>query len=178
MTTTTKYNYPAEYKLFLAHFHGTRDFFECHEILEEYWLEQNKETRWLALIQLAVAVYHERQGNLRGSYKLYNKVQHHMLHDKRLFEELSIDAEQLAFLISKRIKGLEENQPYQPLNLPLIDEDLLVECRNIAASWNADWKNDDQNTPADLRFKHRMRDRSEVIAARKASLVTKSAARY
>ena len=29
--------YPTEYIQFLIHFHGDYDYFECHEILEEYW---------------------------------------------------------------------------------------------------------------------------------------------
>ncbi|MEH7501602.1 DUF309 domain-containing protein, partial [Neobacillus drentensis] len=28
--------YPTEYIQFLAHFHGDRDYFECHELLEDY----------------------------------------------------------------------------------------------------------------------------------------------
>lgn len=32
--------YPAEYLEYLVYFHADRDYFECHEILEEYWKEQ------------------------------------------------------------------------------------------------------------------------------------------
>lgn len=177
MTTSVKYDYPFEYKLFLAHFHGTRDFFECHEILEEFWIDQNKETRWLALIQLAVAIYHERQENIRGSHKLYRKVQMHMLMEPELFNDLSIDKEILSLQIENRLKTLENNGRYEPFNLPVLDEELLMECRNITASWNAEWKYNDQNAPDTLRFKHRLRDRSQVIADRKSSLSAKSSAR-
>lgn len=31
--------YPEAYVAFLHEFHTTRDYFECHEILEEYWKE-------------------------------------------------------------------------------------------------------------------------------------------
>ncbi|WP_218197281.1 DUF309 domain-containing protein, partial [Pseudomonas sp. 2995-1] len=63
-------NYPDAYIEYLIEFHGTRDYFECHEIMEEYW-KKNKEKHWHTLIQLAVAIYHERQHNYDGSLRLY-----------------------------------------------------------------------------------------------------------
>lgn len=53
--------YSESYIDYLIHFQATRDYFECHEIMEEYWLENDRDKKWLTLIQLAVAVYHERQ---------------------------------------------------------------------------------------------------------------------
>lgn len=173
MLTSVKFSYPEEYKLYLTHFHGSRDYFECHEILEEYWLEQNKEVRWLALIQLAVAVYHERQENYRGSRKLYEKVLLHMKKYPYLFEELSIDHTALQNLIHARIDGIELGSEYQPFNLPVIDEDLVQECRMISQKWQVSWESDDTNAADELKYKHRLRDRSEVIVARKASLTKK-----
>ncbi|WP_371919095.1 DUF309 domain-containing protein, partial [Pseudomonas sp. 2822-15] len=41
--------------------------------MEEYW-KKNKEKHWHTLIQLAVAIYHERQHNYDGSLRLYRKV--------------------------------------------------------------------------------------------------------
>lgn len=35
--------YPEAYVAFLHEFHTTRDYFECHEILEEYWKEDPPE---------------------------------------------------------------------------------------------------------------------------------------
>jgi predicted metal-dependent hydrolase len=29
--------YPQAYVAYLAEFYGSRNFFECHEIMEEYW---------------------------------------------------------------------------------------------------------------------------------------------
>lgn len=173
MLTSVQYNYPTEYKLFLAHFHGSRDFFECHEILEEYWLEQNRDVRWLALIQLAVAVYHERQGNVRGSHKLYRKVLAHLSRYPSMFEELSINEPELVSIVQQRLISLEEGGEYVPFNLPVFDQTLLQECRIITDEWRVAWQGDDRNAPAELKFKHRLRDRSEVIEARKESLKSK-----
>lgn len=48
------------------------EFFECHEVLEQVWL-QAREPRKLflqGLIQLAVGSYHLRRGNLVGAQRL------------------------------------------------------------------------------------------------------------
>ena len=47
-------------------------FFECHEVLEEAWLEAYGEQKTFlqALIQVAVALHHLRQGNLTGARRL------------------------------------------------------------------------------------------------------------
>ena len=48
--------YPEAYIDFLVHFHGDRDWFECHERLEEYWKEHPddpKSDTWVGLIQVA-----------------------------------------------------------------------------------------------------------------------------
>src|SRR5262249_37101593 len=50
-----------------------RDFFEAHEVWEDIWMDCTGPERrfYQALIQAAVALYHFRNGNLRGASKLY-----------------------------------------------------------------------------------------------------------
>ena len=47
-------------------------FLECHEVLEEAWLEVSGEQKAFlqGLIQIAVAFHHLRQGNLVGARRL------------------------------------------------------------------------------------------------------------
>ena len=47
-------------------------FFECHEVLEEAWLEASGEQRTFlqGLIQIAVAFYHLRRENIIGAGRL------------------------------------------------------------------------------------------------------------
>ena len=47
-------------------------FFECHETLEEAWLEAGGEQKTFlqGLIQVAVALYHLRRDNLTGATRL------------------------------------------------------------------------------------------------------------
>ena len=68
--------YPKEYIQFLTHFNGDRDYFECHEILEEYWKKSNdlkKDSIWVGFILLAVSRYHHRRGNFKGAKRTLEK---------------------------------------------------------------------------------------------------------
>ncbi|MBI3896320.1 MAG: DUF309 domain-containing protein [Acidobacteria bacterium] len=49
-----------------------QQFFDCHEVLEEVWLQvSGDEKKFLqGLIQVAVAFHHLRHGNLRGARRL------------------------------------------------------------------------------------------------------------
>lgn len=50
-----------------------RDFYECHEVLEDLWMETQAQERpyYQGLIQTATAFYHLENGNLRGADKLF-----------------------------------------------------------------------------------------------------------
>lgn len=62
--------YPDQYLAFFYHFHTTRDYFECHEVLEDLWLECGRDPFYQGLLQIAVALYHHRNGNLGGAQKM------------------------------------------------------------------------------------------------------------
>ncbi|MBI1730145.1 DUF309 domain-containing protein [Candidatus Acetothermia bacterium] len=49
-----------------------RHFFECHEVLEDAWREEEGPLRDLyqGLIKLAVAFYHAERGNFEGAHKV------------------------------------------------------------------------------------------------------------
>ena len=66
----TKPGYDPLYVQFLYDFNHTRDYFECHESLEELWLEEAKDPLYQGLLQVAVALYHHRNGNVSGAKKL------------------------------------------------------------------------------------------------------------
>ncbi|KPC99353.1 hypothetical protein LR69_02339 [Geobacillus sp. BCO2] len=65
--------YPNAYIEYLVHFHSDRDYFECHEILEEHWKQDGRNKGWLVLIQMAVAFYHYRRGNTSGALRLIRR---------------------------------------------------------------------------------------------------------
>jgi hypothetical protein len=49
-------------------------WFECHETLEELWLDEQGETRdfFQGVLQIAVALHHWRNGNYGGAISLLN----------------------------------------------------------------------------------------------------------
>lgn len=165
-------NYPESYIDYLIHFHASRDYFECHEIMEEYWLENNRHKKWLSLIQLAVAIYHERQENYAGSLRLYRKVLSHLRGDKNMLTELKIDQSNLEQLVKSRIKNILHDGCYEPMNLPLMDESLITQCKKISKENGWEWLSSDADK-SDLIFRHKLRDRSDVILARQHSLIRK-----
>lgn len=58
------------YVRFIYYFNVERDYFECHEVLEELWLEEGRNPLWQGLLQVAVGLYHFRNGNRTGAVKL------------------------------------------------------------------------------------------------------------
>ncbi|WP_151736096.1 DUF309 domain-containing protein ['Paenibacillus yunnanensis' Narsing Rao et al. 2020] len=58
--------YEPLYLAYLVYFNRDRDYFECHEVLEELWLAKDRDPLYKALLQVAVGLYHFRNGNVRG----------------------------------------------------------------------------------------------------------------
>lgn len=56
------------------------DFYEAHDIWEELWAEYRGPARefYQGLIQVAVALYHFGNGNIRGARKLYVSSRNHL----------------------------------------------------------------------------------------------------
>lgn len=161
-------NYPKEYVEYLIHFHGDRDFFECHEILEEYWKAQPlRQDKWVALIQIAVGLYHHRRGNRAGAVKMLQSAASRIT--KSSAEELGLDFEELSIRISERLISIENGDAYEDMNLPITDDTLLQECLGECTKrgwiWQARSHMNDQ-----LIHRHALRDRSSVIQQREESL--------
>lgn len=166
--------YPEAYIDYLVHFHGDRDWFECHELLEEYWKEHPddpKSATWVGLIQLAVSLYHQRRGNRAGALKMLTASLRNM-QDADL-DELGIDGAELRRLASERLElltgandiGADEMQ-FADLDIPLANEKLLGLCRDKCREKGFHWKQPSNTTDPQLIHRHTLRDRSEVILAR------------
>jgi uncharacterized protein len=52
---------------------NAREFYECHEILEDIWLAEpgNIRTLYQGILQIGVAFYHLGRGNFRGATSLF-----------------------------------------------------------------------------------------------------------
>lgn len=62
--------YERQYIIFLYTFNVLRDYYECHDLLEDLWLEEGREPFYQGLLQVAVSCYHAKNGNRAGAIKL------------------------------------------------------------------------------------------------------------
>ncbi|ACT01248.1 DUF309 domain-containing protein [Paenibacillus sp. JDR-2] len=169
-------NYPSAYLSYLAEFNGTRDFFECHELLEEHWKEHPDDPRallWVGLIQLAVGQYHERRGNLKGAVKMYEKALGKL--DQPSLEQLGLDGTRTIADLSHRYEYLQDGQslPYQDITLIVTDPELEQQCIQLCNALQAEWGSSSSMDAEALIHRHKLRDRSEVLAERTAAIETK-----
>lgn len=97
-----------------------RHFFECHEVLEEIWLEESEEEKpfYQGLIQLAAAFHHFQKGNLRGALSLLragaDKLRRYPPHYH------GINLATLLAALAPWLDHLERQQPLDNLTVPTI----------------------------------------------------------
>jgi predicted metal-dependent hydrolase len=99
--------YDPLYLQFLYHFNIDRDYFECHEVMEELWLEEGRSPLYQGLLQVAVGLYHARNDNFSGAVKLLtqavNKLELYPNH------QLGIDLDKLLVDCHAYLKGLTDD---------------------------------------------------------------------
>jgi uncharacterized protein len=165
--------YPEEYIQYLVHFHADRDYFECHEVLEEYWKEadpRNKDSVWVGLILFAVSAYHHRRGNFKGAERTLQKSRSILDKVPLQLKELGISAREFTLLINGRLEGIAKGEPYSSLFIPLADPELARLCIRKAESLGLVWGSPSDLSDLMLIHRHSMRDRTDVILERKAAL--------
>lgn len=159
--------YPKEYIEYLVQFHCTRDYFECHEILEEYWKGKgNKHPLWEGLIQLAVGYYHYRRNNWNGALKMIRNCEAIFKKERHLIPTLGLNDEKFFNILEQAKKKIEQKIPYESIELPINDFKLLNTVKNICTQNQLIWNRKSDLTNQYLIHKHKLRDRSEVIEAR------------
>ncbi|MDF0726162.1 DUF309 domain-containing protein [Cytobacillus sp. S13-E01] len=161
--------YPKAYLNYLIHFHGDRDYFECHEVLEEHWKEAQRAERklyWVGLIQLAVGLYHQRRGNFKGAYRMMNNAIDIIKKERDSLTKLGLDYEELLSIVLKRVNEIQNQVPYKSFTLPISDKKLLSTCIESCETKGLTWGIDSDITDHYLVNKHMLRDRSEVINER------------
>lgn len=161
--------YPNAYISYLVEFHASRDYFECHELLEEYWKEHPGDLyadTWVGLIQLAVGLYHERRGNLRGALKML--VQAELRLSASPLEKLGLDKDSLLQQLISKIASLreEDGMAYADFNLRIIDDEVYALCMQACEARELIWGSPSPLDDESIIHRHTRRDRSDVIAAR------------
>ncbi|PFA63872.1 hypothetical protein CN378_16415 [Bacillus sp. AFS015802] len=165
--------YPKAYVDFLMYFHGNRDYFECHEVLEEYWKEadpKNRTSHWVGLIQLAVGFYHYRRGNLAGAERTLNKALKNIEKNQKAMVRLGIDAGKLQEMLLDTARHISQGQPYHSINIPLTDDSLIEKVQSRCEENGYSWCSPSDLANSELIHRHSLRDRSGVIAERNDAL--------
>ncbi|GGE54630.1 DUF309 domain-containing protein [Priestia taiwanensis] len=168
--------YAHAYIEFLSHFHGDRDYFECHELLEEHWKEDERGERkihWVGLIQIAVSLYHQRRGNFRGAEKMLASSERILTANQEPIEALGLDALELLSRIRTRLELIRQHEPYTHLNLPICDANLLTTCTEHCHDRGFIFADSSYIPDEHIVHKHMLRDRSDVIEEREKQLVLK-----
>jgi len=62
--------YDPKFVRFLVLFNRDRDYYECHDVMEELWLEEGRDRFWQGLLQVAVGLHHYGNANYTGAVKL------------------------------------------------------------------------------------------------------------
>ncbi|MDP4083810.1 MAG: DUF309 domain-containing protein [Bacillota bacterium] len=170
--------YPREYIHYLVHFHCDRDYFECHEILEEYWKrvdKGNKFSIFIAFIQLAVSNYHHRRDNFEGAKKTLKKAIYLFQLNKSKISELGLDSTSLFQIITSQLIRIEKRLPYESYEFPFADPSLLNDCINICKQHGLTWGMPSNLSNLQLVHRHLLRDRSNVIQEREnAKIIRKT----
>jgi predicted metal-dependent hydrolase len=118
--------YPSLYVDFLYYFNVTRDFYECHEVLEELWLEEGRERFYQGLLQVAVGWYHAQNKNRGGAIKMWRAALEKL---KWIPEErwMGIDLKKVIDQtkeVLQRLESAEEEMEYdqwEPFTISILD---------------------------------------------------------
>ncbi|MGN7469951.1 DUF309 domain-containing protein [Brevibacillus sp. SAFN-007a] len=165
--------YPEPYLDYLVQFHVERDYFECHEILEEYWKSappKERQSVWVGLIQIAVGLYHHRRGNVTGARKMLASACTLVKRHHEDVERLGLDSTALERLLTERLEEINNGLPYRSIALPMQAAELIAAYKAACAKQNQpEYRDSDMSDPF-LLHKHTLRDRSDVLAERERQL--------
>lgn len=126
--------YDPLYIAYLIYFNRDRDYFECHEVLEELWLAKGRESLYKGLLQVAVGLFHFRRGNIKGSCKMLASAADKLLGYPD--DSLGIRLDQLreeSRLLADKLAVSTAPPEYYDLTIEIIDPELMIAVRDAAS---------------------------------------------
>ncbi|WP_075617639.1 DUF309 domain-containing protein [Paenisporosarcina indica] len=146
---------------FIMYFNKHQDYFECHEVLEEYWKELapgDKTHPLTAWILLSTGMYHWRRGNMNGALRtLENSQTRVLLNVESIFFE-GIQLQMVIEHLNHSIELIRDKQPFQSFTIPISSPELVTIINQQPQPIPV--------TGDHLIHKHMLRDRSEILKAR------------
>ncbi|CAH1204524.1 hypothetical protein PAECIP111893_02272 [Paenibacillus plantiphilus] len=73
-------SYDERFVHFVVLFNVDKDYYECHEVMEELWLEEGRNLLYQGLLQAAVGLHHWRNDNFSGAVKLFTQAENKLMH--------------------------------------------------------------------------------------------------
>lgn len=147
---------------FCAYFNGNEDYFECHEVLEEYWKKiapGDKSHPLVGYIQVAVGLYHWRRDNDRGALRILQKAKKIIQSNHHSIFFQYIDMNDLLFQCSESIHRIHQSSEYRPFQLKIVHPLLHVKTSEkiqTLPTMSEDF----------LLHKHMLRDRTDILKSR------------
>ncbi|MGN7471705.1 DUF309 domain-containing protein [Brevibacillus sp. SAFN-007a] len=69
--------YPAQYLQFIEKF-NEGEYYECHDLLEDIWMEDKSDKFLQGMLQLSVGLYHLEYGNLKGARWMFGNARKYL----------------------------------------------------------------------------------------------------
>lgn len=157
--------HPLQHKLFiqyLIHFNNEKDYFECHEVGEEYWKSlapKDKTHPLTGWIQLAVGMYHWRRSNYPGALRSFIRSRA-KLADAGIWVE-GFDHGQLIKDLNNAIAAVTEREPFGHFDIPVDSQAIQASIAQYMQENPLEAKD-----PHFIMHKHRLRDRTSIINLR------------
>ncbi|MBB4823810.1 putative metal-dependent hydrolase [Sporosarcina luteola] len=156
------YHHPL-FNHFIVYFNRNQDYFECHEVLEEYWKSipgAGKRHPLTAFILLATGLYHWRRKNLNGAIRTLVKAEKQFSEFQPLYRQ-EIDYEQLVRDLKTAIQSVESNKPFSPFQIGFQSDSLFASVQKAADQLELLPPGSDA-----IIHKHMLRDRTDILRSR------------
>lgn len=82
--------YPVQYYQYIQKFNA-HEFYECHDLLEEIWMEDKANKFLQGMLQLAVGIYHFEYGNIKGARWMFANARKYLLTYGPVMWDLNVD---------------------------------------------------------------------------------------
>lgn len=117
------------YVEYCTFFNGNQDYFECHEVLEDYWKKvapSNKKHPLVGYIQLAAGMYHWRRNNVMGAIRLLKKAyKNFLLNEKSSFFEY-VNYIELCMNCLESIRNCEAGKSFNAFQIRFLNDTLTA----------------------------------------------------
>ena len=146
---------------FVVYFNEHKDYFEGHEVLEEYWKEiapGDKTHPLTAWILLSTGMYHWRRGNITGASRTLQRSLQRFDLDKGSAFYKGVDLQDIISHIEHSIEAINEKRPFRDFPIPITSPQLEAAIGDLPKQIPLEGSS--------LINKHMLRDRSEILKAR------------